>query len=185
MLSVECSEGRARTGQFAAINGTALGNGKQFSPDYSATNLTLNVTAPSTPAQGTHAAPIPALPDSDGDGIPNAQELLAPFNQFDCAQDTHSAQGNGGTDRLECREDLTANQWSILFDHNPRTLIDARGTTRPKCFYRVVITASQPPGACFERRRLKRLAKANAGRTRHGPLCNAAIPSWTSVRAFA
>ena len=69
----------SRTGQFATINGTALGNGKQFSPAYSATNLTLNVTAPSThsaslrapaPAQGTRAAPIPALPDSDGDGIP-------------------------------------------------------------------------------------------------------------------
>ena len=59
----------SRTGQFATINGTALGNGKQFSPAYSATNLTLNVTA---------AAPIPALPDSDGDGIPDAQELLAP-----------------------------------------------------------------------------------------------------------
>ena len=40
----------SRTGQFATINGTALGNGKQFSPAYSATSLTLNVTA---------AAPFP------------------------------------------------------------------------------------------------------------------------------
>ena len=67
----------ARTGQFAAINGLAFGNpfdpfgcaqgtrsaqgarGKQFSPAYGATHLTLNVTA---------AAPIPAMPDSDGRG---------------------------------------------------------------------------------------------------------------------
>ena len=58
----------SRTGQFATINGLALGNpfdcaqgtrGKQFSPAYTATNLTLNVTA---------VAPIPALPDSDGRG---------------------------------------------------------------------------------------------------------------------
>ena len=31
----------SRTGQFATINGLAIGNGKQFSPAYSATNLTL------------------------------------------------------------------------------------------------------------------------------------------------
>ena len=58
----------SRTGQFATINGLALGNpfdfaqstrGKQFSAAYSATNLMLNVTA---------AAPIPAMPDSDGRG---------------------------------------------------------------------------------------------------------------------
>ena len=47
---------------------------------------------------------------------------------------------------VACREDLTANLWSILFDHiagtgNPRTLIDSLGSTRPTCFYRVVITA--------------------------------------------
>ena len=49
----------SRTGQFATINGLALGNGKQFTPAYTATNLTLDVTT---------AAPIPALPDSDGRG---------------------------------------------------------------------------------------------------------------------
>ena len=49
----------SRTGQFATINGFAIGNGKQFTPAYSATNLTLNVFA---------AAPIPVLPDSDGRG---------------------------------------------------------------------------------------------------------------------
>ena len=47
---------------------------------------------------------------------------------------------------LECCEGLTANHWSILFDHidgtgDSRTLIDPLGTTRPKCFHRVVITA--------------------------------------------
>ena len=58
----------SRTGQFATINGLALGNpfdcaqgtyGKPFSPAFTATHLTLNVTA---------AAPIPAMPDSDGRG---------------------------------------------------------------------------------------------------------------------
>ena len=49
----------SRTGQFATINDLAIGNGKQFSAAYAATHLTLNVTA---------AAPIPALPDSDGRG---------------------------------------------------------------------------------------------------------------------
>ena len=88
----------SRTGRFATINGLALGNpfdpfgcaqgtrfaqgirGKQFNAAYTATNLTLNVTA---------VAPIPALPDSDGDGIPDAQELLAP---------SATAQGAHGTD---------------------------------------------------------------------------------------
>ena len=49
----------SRTGQFATINGLALGNGKQFTPAYTATNLTLNDTA---------AAATPATPDSNGRG---------------------------------------------------------------------------------------------------------------------
>ena len=48
--------------------------------------------------------------------------------------------------RLECCEDWGTNQWSILFDHiagtgDLRTLIDPLGAVRPKCFYRIVITA--------------------------------------------
>ena len=84
----------SRTGQFATINGLAIGNpfdpfgcaqgtrsaqgtrGKQFTPAYNATNLTLNVTA---------AAPIPALPDSDGERHPRRAGTPRPF---DCAQDT-------------------------------------------------------------------------------------------------
>ena len=46
----------SRTGQFATINGLALGNGKQFTPAYTATNLTLNDTAAA------------ATPDSNGRG---------------------------------------------------------------------------------------------------------------------
>ena len=51
----------SRTGQLATINGTALGNGKPFSPAYSATNLTLTVTAPSTPLRAP-AAPTRTIP---------------------------------------------------------------------------------------------------------------------------
>ena len=39
----------SRTGQFATINGLAIGNGKQFSPAYAATDLTLNVAAAAPP----------------------------------------------------------------------------------------------------------------------------------------
>ena len=92
----------SRTGQFATINGLAIGNGKQFSPAYTATNLTLNVTA---------AAPIPAMPDSDGRGgggeswglamgerHPRRAGTPRPFDPFDAAQGIRSAQGTRGTD---------------------------------------------------------------------------------------
>ena len=49
----------SRTGQFATINGTAPGNGKQFSPAYTATNLTLNAAAPSTHSASLRAPAAP------------------------------------------------------------------------------------------------------------------------------
>ena len=47
---------------------------------------------------------------------------------------------------MEYSEDLTQNHWQTLLDHIPgtgttRTVIDPLGTTLPKCFYRIVITA--------------------------------------------
>ena len=127
----------SRTGQFATINGTALGNGKQFSPAYSAANLTLNFTAPSTAAQGTR--------DTDPHELASKPEISSVRSGTDGVL-IKFATVPGRIYRLECSEDLTANQWSILFDHidgtgDPRTLIDSLGTTRPKCFYLIVITA--------------------------------------------
>ena len=101
---------------------------------------------------------------SDGDGIPDAAEFLAGTNPVDPASTfrIHSLQPAadgmhlqlsplrptvpGKTYRAEYSEDLTQNRWQTLLDHIPgtgttRTVIDPLGTTLPKCFYRVVITA--------------------------------------------
>ena len=155
----------SRTGQFATINGLAIGNGKQFSPKYAATNLTLNVTA---------AAPIPALPDSDGDGIPDAQELLAgtdphdpasvlrithldksatgmqmqfptkPGNPFGCAQGTR-------TYRLEYTDDLKT-PWQLLKDNIPGTGTPSPSPTHRRKRSRNASTASWWWGSNKERR---------------------------------
>ena len=121
----------SRTGQFATINGTALGNpfgfaqgtrGKQFSPAYAATNLTLNVTAPSAhsaslrapaPAQGTRVAPILVRLDSKAEaeegnrggwkwarGMPDAQELTAPSTAATALTAHQNAQNRIANDRV-------------------------------------------------------------------------------------
>ena len=119
------------------------------------------------PAGGAQPAPAPDAPpspptplDTDGDGIPDAAELLAGTNPLDPASKPGisslqpAADGMhlqfptvpGKTYRVEYSEDLTQNRWQTLLDHIPgtgttRTVIDPLGTTLPKCFYRVVITA--------------------------------------------
>ena len=138
----------SRTGQFATINGTAIGNGKQFIPAYSATNLTLNVTA---------AAPIPALLDSDGDGFTDAEESIAGTNPFDAASTLHldvtrNSDSNvelrfasvaGRTYAVECCTDLKRGVWFTLRDNIPGTgapipFIDQAAASRgPQCFYRL------------------------------------------------
>ncbi len=141
----------ARTGQFTTINGLTIGNGNQFTPTYNATNLTLNVTA---------APPVPAplAIDTDGDGFPDAQELLAGTDPFDAASflrisalektaaglkvqfDTFA----GRTYRIEYTDDLTTNQWrtlteTIAGDGNAVIVTDPAAATRPQRFYRLVV----------------------------------------------
>ena len=70
--------------------------------------------------------------DSGGDGISDAQELLAPFD---------SAQGTR-TYRIEYTDDLTTNEWHPLTDPipgdgKPVLVIDPAGATRPQRFYRL------------------------------------------------
>ena len=63
-------------------------------PDRGIYNRSLPATAPA-PAPTLQVSPWLV---SDGDGLPDAQELLAPFDPFGCAQGTRSAQGTRGTD---------------------------------------------------------------------------------------
>ena len=105
--------------------------------------------------------------DSDGDGIPDAQELLAPFDsaQGTRGTDPHdpasvlrlsqldkSATGmqmqfptlTGKTYRLEYTDDLISNQWPSLTapipgDGKPVIVEDPAATNRAQRFYRLVV----------------------------------------------
>jgi hypothetical protein len=96
--------------------------------------------------------------DTDGDGIADAQELIAGTDPRDAASKPgisalqRAADGMriqfstvaGKRYRIEYTEDLSSNRWLILFDNlsgtgTSRTVVDPRGTTLPQCFYRVVV----------------------------------------------
>ena len=107
----------SRTGQFATINGTALGNGKQFTAAYSLTNLTLNVTAAApAPADITWWVVTPAAPFSNLSGDPGnplritslAQTASGTGFQLQTAPDTHY--------RLEGTRDLLHGDWTIRIE---------------------------------------------------------------------
>jgi hypothetical protein len=139
----------SRTGEFAPVNGLIIGNGNAFVPIYNATNLTLNVVA-AGPA-------LSATQDSDGDGFPDAQELLAGTDAHDPASAlrlsaTRTAGSGvalefptvpGRTYALECCTDLARGVWITLRTNLPGDgdllhFIDTTAATRgPQCFYRV------------------------------------------------
>ena len=107
----------SRTGQFATINGTALGNGKQFSPACSVTSLTLNVTAAApAPAGITWRVVAPATPFSNLPGDPGnplritslAQTASGSGFQLQTATDTRY--------HLEGTRDLRRGEWTIRID---------------------------------------------------------------------
>ena len=99
-----------------------------------------------------------ATVNSDGDGLPDAQELLAGTNPHDPAsvlrlsQLDKTATGmqmqfptlTGKTYRLEYADDLTTSQWHPLTapipgDGKPVIVEDPAATNRPQRFYRLII----------------------------------------------
>ena len=110
------------------------------------------------PAGDGQPAPLLLSLDSDGDGSPDAQELLAGTNPQDPASVLRlgnlemSATGmqmqfqtlTGKTYRIETTDDLTSNQWrplteNIPGDGHPVIILDTAAATRPQRFYRLVV----------------------------------------------
>lgn len=130
----------SRTGQFATVNGLVIGNGSQFSPAYSATNLTLNVVAASVAPNPTQQMPAALAAAADA-ARPSIANGLAASPDIELS----FASVAGFRYRIECSEDLASGGWTVLADNLPGTgklitIVDEQARTkRPKCFYRIVV----------------------------------------------
>ena len=107
----------SRTGQFITINGTALGNGKQFTPAYSATNLTLNVTAAApAPAGITWGIVAPATPFPNFPADPGNPLRITSFARTASGAEFQLQTAPGGRYRLEGTGDLLRGEWSTRIE---------------------------------------------------------------------
>ena len=101
------------------------------------------IDLPGGPIGGTYEWGLPA-------GVANPPPTECTSNCLHCARDVSPSLGSPPSPARptgwHTAKDLTKDQWSILLDHIPgtgtlRTVIDPLGTTLPKCFHRVIITA--------------------------------------------
>ena len=137
-------------------------------------------TGGAQPAPTSGDPPSPPTPlDTDGDGIPDAAELLAGTNPLDPASTFHihslqpAADGMhlqfptvpGKTYRVEYSEDLTQNRWQILLDHIPAPAPSAPSSIRLGRHYQNASIASSSPRRDKERRVSNRRPTLRA--TRH------------------
>ena len=126
----------SHTGQFDTGNGS-IGNGKQFAVTYGATGLTVNTVAPSTPAQGTRASPLPT---------PAPPPIAASIKKVDDNFHIEFQSIAGRSYRIEWTDDLKAGKWTALTDEAIAgtgeliKVIDAGAGTQKQCFYQVVET---------------------------------------------
>ena len=130
----------SRSGTFTTVNGLVIGNGNQFSPAYSATNLTLGVVAAPVgpnPAEQMAAA-LTAAADAARPSIANG---LAATRDVELSFETVV----GLRYRVECTEDLATGEWTVVADNltgtgQLMTIVDEQARSkRPKCFYRMVV----------------------------------------------
>ena len=149
----------SRAGQFATINGLAIGNGNQFTPAYNATNLTLNVaTAAALPMPAYVTTPSSSSGNSNLSGSSGSPVSIGTGNIPQVSSVTKITEGMtfqfstviGRTYRLEGTEDMASGRWTVLVDNIQGTgtflqMIDPSYIFHPHYFYRIVVLPCRLP----------------------------------------